>query len=291
VKCLVGPYRAARPHWLAAGVLGVLTALSLLPASSSAVGGPSIPGLLGVPHIHLPKPDQTAVFDVIVEGRATDHNTSELSGQDAACLVKENGTVDETDTYLRGKGVKIEFDRYGHTIIMKRDRGGQLGDTSLAVKVKVHRTAEGTISYVPAVPQVTCPPPSDISKNSDCGQNKPVVGSPAMLLGWDGGRLSLEVTRGTQALPRPNHCGEDEQTGISNQLHWAWPSPAKLQPVEALPARKIFNRHIHAIAITMLSARGDRLPPYTVKWNAGQLMGTVTDTADNRATVRFIRVR
>jgi hypothetical protein len=33
------------------------------------------------------------------------------------------------------------------------------------------------------------------------------------------------------------------------------------------------------------------LPPHTVPWNAFGLKGTVTDTADNHATVRFIRQR
>jgi len=273
--------------------IAAIAALAVVLAAAAGTTAQGIPGIPGLPHVHLPKPDQKAVFDVIVEGKATDHNTSQLSGQDAACLVTENGTVDETDTYLRGKDVKIEFDRYGHTIIMKRNRGGQLGDTSLAVKVTVHRTAEGSISYVPTVAVVTCPPASDISKNPDCGKSKPVSGNPAMVLGWQGGRLSLDVSRGTQSQPgntsAPNHCGEDEQTGITDQLFWAWPFPAKLSAVQALPAREIFNHRIHTIAITLLSARGDRLPPHIVHWNSSPLSGTVTDTADNRATVRFIR--
>jgi hypothetical protein len=128
------------------GLAGLMAVPLAVPSGTAASTSP-IPGVPGIPNIpSLPKPDQKAVFDVIVEGKATDHNTSELSGQDAACLVNENGTVDETDTYVRGKDVKLEFDRYGHTIIVKRNRRGQLGDTSLAVKVTVHRTAEGSIS-------------------------------------------------------------------------------------------------------------------------------------------------
>jgi hypothetical protein len=268
----------------------VAVALVAVPSGTARPTSP-IPGIPGIPNIpSLPRPDQKAVFDVIVEGQATDHNTSELSGQDAACLVTENGTVDEKDTYLRGKDVKLEFDRYGHTIVVKRNRGGQLGDTSLAVKVSVKRTAEGSISYVPTVPVVTCPPTSDISKNGDCGKTKPVPGSPAMVLGWKDGRLTLEVSRRT-ALTKPvNRCGEDEQTGITNQLFYAWPNPAKLSAVEGLPARKIFNRRIHSFAITMLSPRGDRLPPHTLHWHGGGLGGTVTDIGENHATVRLIRV-
>jgi hypothetical protein len=270
----------------------VLVALTLLPANVAAVGGPSIPGLPGVPHIHLPKPDQKAVFDVIVEGKQKDHNVSQLTGPDAACLVQEDGTVDETDTYLRGKDVKLEFDRYGHTIIVKRDRGGQLGDTSLAVVVTVHRTAEGTITYTPQNPVVSCPQTTEIGKNSDCGQNKRVGGSPAMLLGWHNGEVSLDPTNKTAQKAPPLKCGEVPESGISNQVFYAWPHPAKLFALESFPVRQIFNRHLHVKVIKLQSARGmgpGGLPPHTVNWDSFGLKGTVTDTADNTATVRFIR--
>jgi hypothetical protein len=262
--------------------------LLAVPSGTAAPRAP-IPGIPGLPNIpSLPKPDQTAVFDVIVEGKQTDHNTSELSGPDSACLVTENGTVIETDTYLRGKDVKLEFDRYGHTIILKRNRGGQLGDTSLAVDVTVKRTAEGSISYVPTVATVSCPPASDFSKNADCGKSKPVPGS-AMVLGWKNGRFSLDVSRKTQTLKPVNRCGEDPQTGITNQLFYAWPHPAALSAVQVVSAREIFDRRIRSFTVTMLSARGDRFPPHTVQWNSFGLKGTVTDLADNHATVRLIR--
>jgi hypothetical protein len=285
----VGPTRGLR---VTVGLVATAAATALLavPTGTAAPHSP-IPGIPGLPHIpSLPKPDQTAVFDVIVEGQATDHNTSELSGQDAACLVTENGTVDEKDTYLRGKDVKLEFDRYGKQIIVKRNRGGQLGDTSLAVKVTVHRTAEGSISYVPTVPVVSCPPPSDFSKNADCGTSKPVPGA-AMVLGWKGGRFSLDVSRKTQTLKPVNRCGEDKQTGITNQLFYAWPRPATLSAVQVVPAKQIFDRRIRSFAVTMLSSPGDRLVGHTVQWNSSPLRGTVKDTAGNHATVRLIRQR
>ena len=133
--------------------LSVLVALALLPATGSGSASPAppgIPGLPPIPVVHLPKPDQKAVFDVVVEGKATDINHSQLSGVSSTCLVKEDGHVDETDTYLRGKDVKLEFARFGKTLVVKRNRGGQLGDTSLAVQVTVHRTATGGTSYSPA---------------------------------------------------------------------------------------------------------------------------------------------
>jgi hypothetical protein len=284
----VGRYRG-----LCVTCLTVLLAVALSASGTAAPAmpiapTPGLPGLPGLPK--LPKPDQKAVFDVIVEGKASDHNTSELSGTDAACLVKENGTVDETDTYLRGKDVKLEFDRYGKTIIVKRNRGGQLGDTSLAVKVTVKRTAEGSISYVPTAQALSCPAGSDISKNADCGKDKK-PGGQAMLLTWTEGRVGLAVTRGTQSNTTPiDRCGLDAQTGITDALHYAWPFPAKLSAVEALPATEIFNRRIHVVTITMLSSPADERPGHTAPWNASPLTGTVKDSAKNRAIIRFVRV-
>jgi hypothetical protein len=118
-------------------VLSVVSALIALvlqppPAGSAASAPPGIPGLPPIPGLHLPKPDQKAVFDVVVEGKATDIIHSQLSGISSTCAVTEDGDVKETDTYLRGKDVKLEFARYGKTIVVKRDRRGQLGDTSRA---------------------------------------------------------------------------------------------------------------------------------------------------------------
>jgi hypothetical protein len=273
-------------------VVGVLVALTLLPANVAAVGGPSIPGLPGVPHIHLPKPDQKAVFDVIVEGKQKDHNVSQLTGPDSACLVQEDGTVDETATYLRGKDVKLEFDRYGHTIVVKRNRGGQLGDTSLAVTVTVKRTAEGTITYTPSVPGVSCPQTTEIGKTGDCGVPKKVGGSPAMVLSWANGQVFLEPTDKTAKMAPPNKCGEIKDSGITNQVFYAWPHPAKLFATQSFPVREIFNRHLRVKVIKLQSARGmgpGGIPPHKVQWNSLGLKGTVTDTADNTATVRFVR--
>ena len=104
---------------LLALALGVLAALLLLPATGSGTTPPAPPGIPGLPPIkgvHLPKPDQKAVFDVVVEGKASDINHSQLSGTSSTCLVTEDGHVNETDTYLRGKDVKLEFARFGNTI-------------------------------------------------------------------------------------------------------------------------------------------------------------------------------
>jgi hypothetical protein len=282
----VGRYRG-----LALLIVGALVALlALLAAGSGTAAPPGIPGLPPIPVVHLPTPDQKAVFDVIVEGKASDVNHSQLSGLSSTCVVTEDGHVDENDTYLRGKDVKLEFARYGKTIIVKRNRGGQLGDTSLAVKVTVHRTATGGTSYSPSSPPLPCDVPStDLATNKDCGKDIAVSGS-AMVLDWKGGRVNLRVSPLTElkGLGAPlDECGEDSQTGITDQVLWAWPKPVALQGA-ALPEKWIFDRRRPTIVLHLRSS--DVAPRHEArKVDFGELKGTVSDTGSSTATLRLVR--
>ena len=271
--------------------LSALVALTLLPATGSGTASPAppgIPGLPPIPVVHLPKPDQKAVFDVVVEGKATDINHSQLSGISSTCAVTEDGHVTETDTYLRGKDVKLEFARFGKTIVAKRNRGGQLGDTSLAVKVTVHRTASGGASFAPAFPSLPCGvAPSDISKNKDCGKNISVSGS-AMVLAWKRGTASLAVSPRTVLKGFfSDSCGDDPQTGITDALRWPWPQPVALSTAP-LPEKWLFDHRKPTIILHLRSS--DVKPTESLRHvTFGELKGTVTDQGSNTATVRLIR--
>jgi hypothetical protein len=278
-------------RWLCT-IIGIVAGLSLIPVASAAPAG--IPGLPpGIPHVPtLPKPDAKAVFDVIVEGEAKDTNHSQLSGQDAECLVQEDGTVIEKDTYLRGRGVQIEFARYGKTIIVKRNRGGQLGDLSLAVKVTVLRTATGGATYSPAFAGAQCSvPPTDLSQNKDCGKSID-FGKSAMVFGYQDNKINLEVSRSTKLGGNftIDTCGEDKTTGVSDELYWAWPHPIELKVGGFVARSEIFNRRIHVITRTLLASDGQFLPKHPEHLTFGKLTGTVTDTGQNKATIRLIRV-
>jgi hypothetical protein len=228
------------------------------------------------------------VFDVVVEGKSTDDNSSQLSGQSGTCLFTEDGHVVETTKYLRGKGVAMEFARYGHTVVVQRE--GRLGDASLAVQVTLHRTAEGGTHAEPAVPPVPCGvPDTDLSQNPDCGKDIPFPGA-AMVLGYRGGHISLAVSRKTalKGFGSPDECGADQQTGISDALLWDWPTPVALQSAP-LTARQIFGRR-HAFAVTLRSS--DVAPTRSTRpATLGALSGTVTDVGSDQATVRFVRRR
>src|SRR6476620_3251332 len=163
-------------------LLGSLAAFAAIAAAGTATAFPGIPGVPTPPHVKFPKPDQTAVFDVVVEGKATDHLVSSMSGKSGTCLVTEDGTVDSTTAYLRGRGVTLEFDRYGKTILIHRS--GRKTDATLAVKVKEKRTATGGTNYSPVVPGAPCDvPPFSFADNPDCG--KDFTESGAMVLTYE----------------------------------------------------------------------------------------------------------
>lgn len=272
---------------LAALVALVIAASASGTETQGIPGVPNIPGIPSIPHVQLPKPDAKAVFDVVVEGKASDINHSQLSGTTGTCLAEEDGHITETDTYLRGADVRIEFERFGNTIIMKRNRGGQLGETSLALEVKVHRTATGGSTFTPAFPPAPCRVPAvDLSKNADCGKSIPAPDA-AMVLGWSGGRLSLDVATKTALGRSPDTCGEDPETGITNALLWAWPKPVALS-TGPLPKSEIFGK---ARSVTVLVHNSDVAPAHADRHvTYGSLSGTVTDTGLNAATVTFKRV-
>lgn len=201
--------------------------------------------------------------------------------------MKENGHVNETDTYLRGKDVKLEFARFGKTLVVKRNRGGQLGDTSLAVQVTVRRTATGGTSYSPASTAPCNTAPTDLSKNKDCGKTIPIAHS-AMVLGWRRRQASLAVSPSTGLKGFSNDtCGDDPQTGITDAVAWPWPSPVALSTAP-LPEKWIFDDRMRTI---VLHLRSSDVKPTELLRNVtfGELKGTVTDLGSNAATVRLIR--
>ena len=99
---------------------------------------------------------------MVVEGKATDTITSQLSGETGTCRYKEDGNVKDVSTYLRGKGATMEFDRYGKEVLIHRS--GRESDSTLAVVVSTVRTAEGHSSAEPSHPPDPCTVgPTDLS--------------------------------------------------------------------------------------------------------------------------------
>ena len=121
--------------------LGALAALVGAPARSSAeIPIPSFPPIPPI-HIHLPKPQEKATFDVVVEGGAERRGRPTSPVRPRAASRPSRARSPTETTYLRGKGVHLEADRYGKKVLIHRV--GRETDTSMALVVSQLRTAEG----------------------------------------------------------------------------------------------------------------------------------------------------
>jgi hypothetical protein len=280
--------RVGRSLSACVAVLGTCAILTLVAMSAGAAGSSALPNIPSPPHIKLPKPDQTAVFDVVVEGKATDKLVTQMSGEDATCLVTEDGTVNDTTTYLRGRGVKLEFDRYGNQILIHRS--GRKTDSTLAVKVQNTRTATGGVNYSPSRPGLPCSvPPFSFAENPDCG--KVFNDSGAMQLTYEHHALGLTVTRSTGlggGFAGTNSCGEAPSTGISEPFDLGWPNQPKLERAPAVTPKEVFGRK-HAIVTLLRSSDTGKPKKEKRNLSAGSLTGSVEESAFNEATVRLIR--
>ena len=281
-----GQARSIRSQRLAIAAAALALAAAAAAPSGAEVPIPSFPPIPPI-HIHLPKPNQTAVFDVIVEGKATSEVISRLELKDSTCLYKEEGTVKDKTTYLRGRGVRIEFDRYGKELLVHRT--GRETDSTLAATITTIREASGESH---ASPYTTAPcsiPTEDLSKTPDC--KVPVHPSGALALAYEHESLHLTPTNSTQLGGNfvTDECGQDKQTGRANEFNLAWPNQPKLEPAR-LTSRQIFGRG-KTIILKLLSS--DRHIPVEEVRNITSPPpgGTNTERAFNEATVRLIRVK
>lgn len=265
-------------------VLVLPIAITALVIAGSAAGDPTFPPVPPI-EVHLPHPQEKAIFDVIVEGEATDTLESQLSGEAAFCLYTENATVKQNLTYQRGKGVTVEFDRYGKEALVHRS--GRETDASLSAKLAQVKTATGGSQASPSRPPLPCSvPPVDLSQNGDC--KKPFRDDGKFILAYEEGGLELTVgqSNGIGSFEK-NKCGVDPQTGITASSLFTWPA---LPPLERkpLPINKIFGKK-HVLVVRMRSSDVGKEKREKREVTAGGLKGFQVESAFNKATVRLIR--
>jgi hypothetical protein len=267
-------------------VLPIAIVAILQAGSAAADSSPNFPPLPPI-NVHLPHPQETATFDVIVEGDATDTLESELSGESATCLYTENATVNEAFSYQRGKGVTVEFDRYGREAVVHRS--GRETDASLSAKLTQTKEATGGSQASPSRPPLPCTAePVDLSKNGDC--KKPFHDNGKFLFAYEdnGLNLTIDSNNGLSDVFEHNECGVDPQTGISSQAGFSWPD---LPPLEKgfLPVKKIFGKK-HVLVVNLRSSDVGKPKHVKREFSAGFLNGFEIESAFNKATVRLIRV-
>ena len=274
----------ARPALASIAGAAILGALAAVPAAASST--PTFPPVPEI-HIHLPKPSETAKFNVVVEGQATSTLKSQLSGETGPCIYTEDGTVKDVTKYLRGKGATMEFDRFGKEVLIHRR--GRESDSTLAVVVSTVRTAEGNSSAVPSRPGEPCTVPAvDLATTQECGETKNET--TAMRMTFTPPALKLNIT-GSGGLVGgfEDRCGEDSQTGLQNDFTFAWPTPPKLESGH-LTFGEVFGKRKTLVVKLVWS---DVHKPKTVHTETPHLgiAGTLDESATNEATVRLERLK
>lgn len=282
------PDRPARRARTAIALALALTACAAAAAAPSAaeVPIPSFPPLPPI-HVHLPKPQETAVFNVIVEGEARSKLSGEVEGKDGGCVFTIHGPVSEKTTYQRGKGVHMQFDRYGSEVVIHRV--GRETDTSMALVVSTVRHSEGQVSLLDAkIPDLPCETTSHALSGADCDVPYSQTGAAAM--SYDAGSVRLNIQPKSSALLRYpfNDCGDDHVSGLFASFTKAWPSPPPLE-FGHLSLHAIYG-HAHALAIKLRSSDIGHEAEDT-KPSPSPFTGSVSEKAFNEATIRLVRIK
>jgi hypothetical protein len=165
---------------------------------------PTIPP--GVPLPNLGRPDDTARFNVIVEGFQKSTLTvdgNRFSGRIPGCDFKFEYTITESWNFFRGRGTTFVFERYGPLILFKRLRGGAASnDTSFVIRGGITKKATGGFSETGAPP---CRGSRPVSQES-CGSHNGIA-SPVALT-WNNRHLRLERSPSASRYKNPaEKCG------------------------------------------------------------------------------------
>jgi len=248
---------------------------AMVPGLAAAQATPPVPGT------------ETARFRVVVEGLSRTTTDLDAGGTSGVCSAEINAQVTEISTYQRGRGVTVEFVRFGAgpraPVILRRV--GSFGPATFSVDVAVTRTATGFASRTPAagIPQEACPPVTeDLSRGAECGKTE-TLKTTASLTVTSARGLRLRTTGLGNLLDI--RCPDGAVVAATDvDLALGWPTPPKLRD-RAVPLGQIFgSRRVIIMRLDSLQKR--QAGPIS----AGPVSGSATHFGRNRATIRLIRI-
>lgn len=218
-----------------AAVLGAVVVLSAgaVPARAQIDDLPPLPP--------LPKPDQKAAFELIVEGDGVAGQTANGSGSNGPCQISTSTSSGQVYEYGRGKGVDVVFTRYkfpGGPPLVLLKRKGQNQGVLFTVVGSYENSATG--SAIRSGSQPTCNPTSEtVGDEEECGKKAPRR-TNLFLNTTFGGELELGASVSSPSLPGFG-CGANGVETISGSPLYGWPSFPVLEP-EPIPENKIFGK-------------------------------------------------
>jgi hypothetical protein len=274
---------------LLSALVGVLSIEAATEASAQTI--PGIPGLPAIPGF---PGQEKARFKVVVEGTASSYVEAAGSTAPGTCNVTAKAiAIDEEVTYGRGKGVTMEFVRFGlgkHKVVGLQ-RSGRLGDASFAVQGTISRAVgkDGLVTRAPSDPQLeaTCPTATEVpASRPTCNATFPLSTDLKFVYGATAGRLKLvplsrEILAGSSPV---EGCPQSDIVGsLSGLVERPWPLGLPL-PSEPLSTRTVFGKRKH-FKVVFHAVRPAMVTPL-----GAVLIGTQNRYSAQDAIVRFTRV-
>jgi hypothetical protein len=90
-------------------------------------------------------------FTLVIEGKSTAKRTFTETGAEGLCKINVHGTLTETATYLRGRGVTVLAVKNASGTFFFR--GGHQFNVDITTRVHIVRKATGSVSWKPLLPQ------------------------------------------------------------------------------------------------------------------------------------------
>jgi hypothetical protein len=239
-------------------------------------------------HVHV------ANFSLVVEATSTATRGFSEHGSDSTCLIDTSGTLTETATYLRGRGVHLQFRGIkGKRNIFSLKRIGNT--TDITTLVRVTRTIEGSVtgSLTPGLPDPTgqltqiCQGLSvpDLSTKG-CPETRSYQADWG--LDVDGIRDTFALKLAVKSVPTLSHgpgsCGYTIPTRGFLGMNHEFPDIPEVKPVK-VPFAQLFG-HQHAFLVRMTSGK---VTDPQQQIGTPPLVGFANDSGSTNILVRFIR--
>jgi hypothetical protein len=244
---------------------------------------------VGLPTAVASGPGGTEFFTLIIEGTSTAKRTFTETGETGPCKIKVNGTLTETATYQRGRGVTVAANRTSAGTLVFRS--GTEFNRDITTRVHIVRRATGSVSFKPIVPQFL-----SLCKRFKGTRDLSKAGCPekqTFTADWglksEGGGFAL---RQADVLSGPGHglkhgpgsCGYNTYTAGFLEMAHEYPDIPEVGFVP-FPIAELFG-HKHAFLVHMTS--GEVIdPPRTV--GTPPLTGKANDSGRTDILLRFIR--
>jgi hypothetical protein len=250
-------------------------------AATAALGGVAV-----IPVALAATPSsQQASFTLVVEGKSTAKRTFTQTGRTGVCKISLHGTLTETATYLRGRGVTVVANKDSSGTYFFRSSSGPF-NPPITTRVHIVRTATGSLTWKPLLPQFaklckTFKQIPDLSKFG-CPEKKNTTEDWGFKLGSGFALRQIEVLTAPVRHGRGS-CGYTSFTAGFLALTHEFPDIPEVGFVP-FPSAQVFGRK-HAFLVRMTSGNVVDKPV-----SGGVILkSTMKDSGRTDILLRFIR--